>query len=142
MPVIRRARLSEHDKLVRCARTSKYTSGFSNIMYSGPANYKKGWIIVAKQGQRVVGGASIRHAVRKQQTTVYDIFVHPDYKRQGIARKMLTFIMNESPWNRIVLNVDKRNQEALDFYTILNFKKIASGAWKNGNEYVTLEARR
>jgi len=138
---VRRARLSEHNSILKVARTSPYTSGFGNRLYSGPENYAKGWIVVAKDGRKTVGGASIRHATRKPQTTVYDIFTAPAEKRSGVARKMLEFILLESPWDRVVLNVDIRNEEALDFYERVGFIESGGGNWKSGQEYVTLEVR-
>lgn len=135
------AKVKDHEKLLAVAKKSKYTSGFSNIIYSGPEVYAKGFIGAAKIGRKVVGFVCLRHAIRKPQTTIYDIGVDPDYKRRGVGKALLDWAMSTSPHKRIVLNVDKRNKEAIAFYRKTGFRKIGEGAWKNKAEYITMQLK-
>lgn len=136
---VRCAKPSEHEAILKVARTSKYLGGFGNSIYSGPDRYAVGAIGIAKIGRKVVGFVCLRHAVRKPQTTVYDIGTLPEYKKKGVGKAIIDWVMEQSPWNRIVLNVDVRNKEAIDFYKKIDFKTISKGTWKNNDKYITME---
>jgi len=58
---------------------------------------------------------------------VVDVFVHPDYRRQKIATSMFFKIINEwgipNEVNKIWLQVETENEEAMKLYTNLGLKK-------------------
>lgn len=128
MPV-RAASFSEHKEIVSIAKTSKYTSGFTNMMFSSEDNYAKGWIGVVVEKKSIKGFICLRHAVRKKITVVYDLGVHPKYHKQGVGRKLIEWAMKESPYGAIQLNVDDTNQGAMKFYRKLGFRKSGTGSW-------------
>lgn len=59
-------------------------------------------LLTVERDGRVVGAALINHCERKPQTTLYDIAVDEDYRRQGIALELIKCIAAESPHNRII----------------------------------------
>lgn len=140
---IRKASFQENDQVTAVARSSKFTSGFTNIIYSGEENYEKGNIIVMEQRGKIVGMCCLRHCVRKPFSTVYDVAVLPEAKGRGHGKKLVEHVLKTSPHKCVRLNVDCTNQEALDFYCRMGFKKVGEGAWgkKKPKPFVTLELR-
>ena len=61
---------------------------------------------------------------------IVDVFVHPDYRRQKIATSMFFKIINEwgipNEVNKIWLQVETENEEAMKLYTNLGLKKAYS----------------
>jgi len=140
MPVTK-ASISDHEKIAQIARANKYTTGFTNMMYSGEENYKKGWIgkFVDPTDKIIKGFICLRHAVRKEMTVVYDVGVHPHYRGMGAGRMLIEWAMEASPYGIIQLNVDDTNVDAMKFYRRLGFRKCGVGSWKNGNTYTTFK---
>jgi len=56
---------------------------------------------VERDGE-VVGAALANHCVRKPQTTLYELAVLPDYRRQGIGRQLIDSLARDSPHDKIV----------------------------------------
>ena len=54
------------------------------------------------RNNRVVGAALGNHCVQKPQTTLYELAVLPDYRREGIATELVTRMMRDSPHDKIV----------------------------------------
>jgi len=50
----------------------------------------------------VVGAAIVNHCVRKPQTTLYDIAVDEDHRREGIASSLIDEIADDSPHDKII----------------------------------------
>ena len=142
MPV-RAASISEHEKIMKVARQSKYTRDFSNHIFSSEQNYNNGWIGVYKRkgGRTILGFICLRHAVRKKETVVYQLGVDEDSRRSGIGRELIEWAMHTSPYKVVSLNVDKENSEAIKFYRKIGFRKVGEGVWKNGHEYITMKWR-
>lgn len=134
------------DKAIQAiARMSKYTRGFSNMIYSGKEAYENGNVIVAYDNVAnvAVGFASFRHCVRKPYSTIYDVGVPPDYMGKGIGRRLVEFVLTSSDHGCVRLNVDVNNKDAIAFYRKLGFKKIGEGAWgkKNPRPYITMQVK-
>ncbi len=55
---------------------------------------------------------------------IYSIGVHPDYRRNGIGRKLLTRLMNEYPGRLIRLEAYSRDVPAITLYRNYGFKHI------------------
>jgi len=56
---------------------------------------------VSREGH-TVGAALTNHCVRKPQTTLYDIAVLPEYRREGIAQELVDQIGRDTPHEKIV----------------------------------------
>lgn len=128
MPV-KAASFQEHKIISKIAKKSKYTSGFTNIMFSGEDNYNKGWIGVFVERGTIKGFICLRHAVTKKTTVVYDLGVDPIHYGKGIGSELIAWAMKTSPYNSIQLNVDNTNKNAMKFYRHIGFRKIGEGAW-------------
>lgn len=137
MPV-KTASLRDHKTITRVSKMSKYTAGFTNIMFSGEDNYKKGWIgKYVDNINGIVGFICLRHAVRKKRTIVYDVGVDPRFRGLGVGRDLIQWAMDTSPYGIISLNVDDDNKDAIKFYRKLGFKKDGIGTWGSGKTYTT-----
>lgn len=118
---IRPATVEEHKEILDIAKTSKYTRDFGSHMFSPPAAYEKGWIMVAVMKGRIVGFTCVRHKVRAPETMLYFITVHPDHRSGLIGQRLLEHVMKEGPHTKMALNVMKENERAVAFYKRIGF---------------------
>ena len=90
-------------------------------------------IVVADLDGTICGFAVLHHIVKPATPFMYErdfidvdeFCVDKDYRRQGVASEMITFIRNyakEKGFNRIELNMWEFNQDALAFYEAVGFK--------------------
>lgn len=90
-------------------------------------------IVVADLDGTICGFAVLHHIVKPATPFMYErdfidvdeFCVDKDYRRQGVASEMITFIRNyakEKGVNRIELNMWEFNQDALAFYEAVGFK--------------------
>lgn len=66
------------------------------------AQCEEGDLVTVERNGEMVGAALANHCVRKPQTTLYDIAVLPDHRREGIATKLVSRLSRESPHDKIV----------------------------------------
>ena len=90
-------------------------------------------IVVADLDGTICGFAVLHHIVKAATPFMYErdfidvdeFCVDKDYRRQGVASEMITFIRNyakEKGFNRIELNMWEFNRDALAFYETVGFK--------------------
>ena len=90
-------------------------------------------IVVADLDGTICGFAVLHHIVKPATPFMYErdfinvdeFSVNKDYRRQGVASEMITFMRNyarEKGFNRIELNMWEFNQDALAFYETVGFK--------------------
>lgn len=56
---------------------------------------------------------------------IMNLFVSEDARRQGIATALMNEMIEKEDFNRIMLEVNENNNEAIRLYTKLGFKKIS-----------------
>lgn len=106
-----------HPELSRIARTSRYTSDFTNrIMFSSDVTYARGWIVAALIGGKPVGFYCVRHKSRSPETVLYFLTVSPECRSTGVGAALMADLKARSPHGRVVLNVAKENVRAHQFY--------------------------
>jgi len=71
--------------------------GFVNV-----AQCREKDLWVERRDGDVVGAALGNHCVRKPQTTLYDIAVHPFYRRTGIALSLVEQMYADSPHDCLI----------------------------------------
>ena len=90
-------------------------------------------IVVADSDGVICGFAVLHHIVKPATPFMYErdfmdvdeFCVDKEYRRQGVASEIITFIRNyakEKGVNRIELNMWEFNQDALAFYEAVGFK--------------------
>lgn len=90
-------------------------------------------IVVADLDGTICGFAVLHHIVKPATPFMYErdfidvdeFCVDKDYRRQGVASEMITFIRNyakEKGFNCIELNMWEFNRDALAFYETVGFK--------------------
>ena len=90
-------------------------------------------IVVADLDGTICGFAVLHHIVKPATPFMYErdfidvdeFCVDKDYRRQGVASEMITFMRNyarEKGFNRIELNMWEFNRDALAFYETVGFK--------------------
>ena len=67
---------------------------------------------------------------------IQDVFVEPDYRRRGIANKMLTELLKTLQVNAITLEVRESNVPAIALYEKYGFEAvhIRKNYYKNGED--------
>jgi ribosomal protein S18 acetylase RimI-like enzyme len=59
-------------------------------------------LVTVKRNGRIVGALLGNHCVRKPQSSVYELAVADDYRRQGIATTLVTRFATESPHDTLI----------------------------------------
>ena len=94
--------------------------------------------LVAEIGDRIV--AYMFYELHKSYFGVPSVAVHPDFRRQGIGRKMVTRLINRIPKTRrrkIKLEIRETNVPAQLFYANLGFratKVLRKSYFKTGED--------
>jgi len=129
------AHKSLHPQLVKIAKTSPYTTHFSNtMMFSSDAAYEKGWICAAYDEDNPstpLGFYCVRQKVRgDKETMLYFITVLPEYRSSKVGAHLMHHMKDTSPRSLIRLNVAKANTEAVKFYVRHDFVIVSTEALK------------
>ena len=56
---------------------------------------------------------------------IMNLYVNPENRKQGIATSLMNEMFNNEEYNRIMLEVNENNNEALRLYKKLGFKEIS-----------------
>jgi putative acetyltransferase len=68
------------------------------------------------------------------------LFIHPDYREQGIGRTLLSYAINER--GATTVDVNEQNDQALGFYLRMGFEVVGrSELDSNGKSYPLLHMR-
>jgi len=78
----------------------------------------------------VVGAALGNHCTRKPQTTLYELAVAKDYRREGIATQLVNRMLRDSPHNKVVCKCPV-DLPANNFYESNGFELLATEDGKN-----------
>ena len=99
-------------------------------MFSSEAAYEKGWIRTAWLGHNIVGFTCVRHKVLAPETILYFIAVDPLCRNEGVGQVLMKDLEQQTPHQRITLNVMHTNRDALRFYERLGYRVVAEDAVK------------
>lgn len=87
-------------------------------------------LLTVQRGGEVVGAALANHCVRKPQTTLYDLAVLPDFRREGIATELMTRLKRQTPHEKLVAKCPVE-LEANEFYRQTGWECVDTLAGKN-----------
>jgi ribosomal protein S18 acetylase RimI-like enzyme len=103
---------------------TKQAAGLKLIL----ADAQRGRIYVARDGRRAVAMATLLFTVSTAEggraAWFEDLVVHPEYRRQGIGQKMLSYVVGEARAEgvvRITLLTDMQNERAQALYRRAGF---------------------
>lgn len=94
-----------------------------------PAANKLALGFVWEENGRIVGNATLLTTRTPGRYLVVNVAVHPDFRRQGIAHDLmeaLTSLVKKRGGHKILLQVVKDNEAALELYRSLNYVTIGS----------------
>ena len=74
-------------------------------------------------GSKVLGYLEIR--LVDGVVDIMNLFVNPENRKQGIATQLMNEMFNREDYNRIMLEVNEKNTEAIRLYNRLGFKEIS-----------------
>lgn len=78
-------------------------------------NYMKDELVLGYLEIRLVDGV----------IDIMNLFVSEEERRKGIATALMSEMINKEKYNRIMLEVNENNNEAIRLYTKLGFKEIS-----------------
>jgi len=90
---------------------------------------EKDLVTVTRDGE-IVGAALANHCVRKPQTTLYDIAVLPEYRREGLATTLVERLADDSPHDKIVAKCPE-DLAANEFYDRTGWELVGMEDGKN-----------
>jgi GNAT superfamily N-acetyltransferase len=112
-------------EIVSCAREAaevfqehRYELGFVN-----QAQCEEKDLVVERRGGEVVGALLGNHCVRKPQSTVYELAVLPEYRRDGVATRLVERFATGSPHEQLVAKCPV-DLPANDFYAATGWSLV------------------
>jgi len=78
-------------------------------------NYMDGELVLGYLEIRLVDGV----------IDIMNLFVNEENRKQGIATSLMNEMIEKENYNRIMLEVNENNEEAIKLYTKLGFKEIS-----------------
>ncbi len=87
-----------------------------------PEDYLGHVFAVAVRDEEVVGFVVLR-AVAHEECEILNLAVHPNFRRQGVARSLLEHVRRGCA-GAIYLEVRESNRTALKFYKAIGFKEV------------------
>ncbi|MFP4627184.1 MAG: DUF6610 family protein [Natronomonas sp.] len=94
------------------------------------AQCREGDLYTVERDGRVVGAALGNHCVRKPQTTLYELAVLPEHRREGIATTLIARLAQDSPHEKIVAKCPE-TLPANDFYASTGWERVGVEDGKN-----------
>lgn len=79
--------------------------------------------------KRIVGNVSILESRTPGRYLIANVAVHPDFRRQGIAREMMKKVVRyikDRAGHQVVLQVESDNINAVELYAQLGFKSVGA----------------
>ncbi len=128
-----RAAVDEMRSLSRMGLGLTVLSGLNNLAQGMGSGY------VWYSGGRLVGNVSVYPSDDPKQWVIVNVAVHPDFRRRGIAEKLMQSSMNmirERGAQKAILQVDADNPVARRLYTRLGFiEERGWTSWRRGGSY-------
>lgn len=119
------ASVSEADQAADVFQEHRDELGFVNR-----AQCEEKDLVTVERGGEIVGAALGNHCVRKPQTTLYDIAVLPEYRREGLASELVERLADDSPHDKIVAKCPQE-LAANEFYDRTGWEQIDREEGKN-----------
>jgi len=88
------------------------------------AQCREGDLITEERDNSVVGALLGNHCVQKSQSTVYELAVLPEYRREGVARSLVNQFAAESPHEKLVAKCPA-DLPANEFYQSTGWEKVS-----------------
>jgi len=129
-----------HEPLVRdlVRRCGRFVSTYRSIR-DLRSYYDRQGVLVALLDDVPVGFVVLRHGIRNQWTTIHEVGVVPQARRQGIASRIIDAVLAGSPHSRVRLVCDARNVDALAFYESRGFRRLGIRVNKAGEPIIDME---
>jgi len=128
---IRRAKNKDLDDIVQIERIAFSHNSFSRraIRYHISNNL----VLIALHNNKACGMIIASSLSKKRKIRIYSIAVHPDFKNNGIAIKLMEKMERISKAETIILEVDSDNNAAIGLYKKLNFFQFSTYKHYYGN---------
>jgi ribosomal protein S18 acetylase RimI-like enzyme len=120
---VRVATMDDHKDICRIAKQSKYTSAYSNMIFSGEDCYAQGRIRVGIDADdKIVGFTCRRDRKRNPASVLYFIGVETEQRGKGIGHILMADLRKVSI-GIVEFKVMKDNR-AVGFYRSLGYKEV------------------
>lgn len=130
--------ISKHQlKEIMEIERASFNCPWSEVMFLSPDEYT----ILAYRNNKIVG--YIVYSTVLDECHILNVAVHPDFRRMGIAQKMLNFLFKEGEKQGIkfyYLEVRVDNIPAVSFYKKNGFKELGlrKGYYNDGTDAIVM----
>ncbi len=87
-------------------------------------------LYIEQRNDEVVGAALANHCIQKSQTTLYELAVLPEYRRDGIAKELIDRLSRDSPHERLIAKCPEE-LSANEFYGSTGWTLVDREGGKN-----------
>ncbi|MCP4356918.1 MAG: GNAT family N-acetyltransferase [Chloroflexi bacterium] len=111
------------------SQTARASQGPAFLMRLNPATSRMALGFVWEDNGRIVGNVTILTTKTPGRYLVVNVAVHPDYRRQGIARNLMQQVsqmVEARKGSQILLQVVQDNTSAINLYKSLNYQVLGS----------------
>lgn len=108
--------------------------GLKNKMLSGEE-----FFYIARFNHKAIGYMSYSEMTEQQKAKLNKLYILPSFLGQGVGKKLLqhlVFLLQQQNMNRIVLNVNKYNSNAIAFYKKNGFHVLKEEVLQIGNGFI------
>lgn len=93
----------------------------SEQIFNGVFGKYAQWIVIKDKADnsKIVGCATI--GLTPDCVVIYNVGIHPDYRRQGLSKVLMSFIINSFITKKLLLFVEKTNRPAFNLYRQFGF---------------------
>jgi ribosomal protein S18 acetylase RimI-like enzyme len=126
-------------KILSQAQIDYMLHSFYDLPHLQEQNEKGHIFLLADESGEKLGFTGFEMNQEPGKTKIHKIYILPDAQGKGIGKKLIqaiTEIALENEQTNILLNVNKYNEGAIDFYENLGFINIKSEIIDIGNGYV------
>lgn len=132
-----------YDDLIGLNEVDKHLAEYGHEALKKCLNRPLSEYVVADDGELIHGVAyAVQGAIKgnSEIAVLMQLYVKPESQRQGIGQRLLIEIEEAFPSARkISLNINQKNQRAVQFYESQGYKKIANKQENLGLNDITLE---
>lgn len=134
MPALKTTKASFSDDSAVCliAKQSPYTRDFTSHRFfraNIESDYEKGFVGIVKLHGPILGFVYCKHLVRKPMSVIHYMGVDEDRQKCGVGRALLTWALKTSPWGRVELSCEHRNEGAMKFYEHAGLELVYSNGY-------------
>ncbi len=137
--IIREGTINEIDKIYKLGEAVDEFDTTDEIVIFWPKHILRNciesqsdWLLVAEENQQLIGFIICNNSPVFKKAVIENVFVSPQYRKKGVAKKLLDYLLNEiksTDCEYVVIFAEGDNNTAIDFYVQNGFNRGKNFAW-------------